>query len=195
MKNSNKALTLIETIIAVVVMTIIFVALMPALSASLQQTTVAGQRSQAIKIVNYLGQRVMNRDWYVTPRYRYNSKNWDYGSLPQQFNELKSGDNISNLNQYRAEVYSAGNVGLPGMGAGQYDISVCFKKAGQEHCAKASTFGRWSRKPPAPPPGGTGDPTDPPDDPDDPDDPGDDDDDGYDGGGDYTPPEPPPYIN
>jgi len=194
--NSKAALTLIETIIAVIIMTIIFVALMPALSASLQQTTVAGQRSQAIKIVNYLSQRVMNKDRYVTPRYTTTTKNWAYGDLGHSFNELYSGNNISNLENYRAQIYSAGNVHVPGMWAGQYDISVCFKKAGQEYCSAASAFGRWSRRPPSPPPTNPNNPTDDPEDPDDPDEPNNPGDDGGDGGaGHGDPPPPPPYIN
>ncbi len=199
--NSKRALTLIETIISVVVMTIIFVALMPALSASLQQTTVAGQRSQAIKIVNYLSQRVMNKDWRVTPRYTTTTKEWDYGVLGRQFSELYSGNNISNLDNYRAEVYSAGNVHIPGMWAGQYDISVCFNKAGQEYCSKASAFGRWAQMPPSPPPppsrpNSPNPPRNPiPGRPNNPTNPGS----GTGGGGDGNPtpppPPPPPYIN
>jgi len=138
----KQALSLIEVIIAMVIISIIIVALMPAFSASLKQTTIAGQKGQAIRFMEFLGRLAVTGDVNVLPGNSETQKSWDYGELSNSFIELYSpGQDITSPEKYRATITKNGTVSLSGVSSIQYDLEVCFMKTGEEYCQRASTFG------------------------------------------------------
>ncbi len=139
---SKKALSLVEVIISLVIISVIIVALIPAFSASLKQTTISGQKSQSVRFMEFLGRLVVTGNPIALPAAGDTQVSWDYGELKQTFDELtNTSQGMSTPNNYKATVKTNGTVSLSGVTSIQYDIEVCFKKTGEEHCQQASTFG------------------------------------------------------
>ena len=138
----KQALSLVEVIISMVIISIIIAALMPAFSASLKQTTIAGQKGQSIRFMEFLGRMAVTGDPTVLPGNTQTQKSWNYGDLTNSFIELySSGQNMASPEKYRATVTKNGTVNLSGVSSIQYDLEVCFMKNGEEYCQQASTFG------------------------------------------------------
>ena len=138
----KRALSLIEVIISLVIISVIIMALIPAFSASLKQTTISGQKSQSVRFMEFLGRLVVTGNPAALPAAGNTQVSWDYGELKQTFNELTNAtQGMSTPDNYKASVKTNGTVTLSGVTSIQYDIEVCFKKTGEEHCQKASTFG------------------------------------------------------
>ena len=138
----KKALTLIEVIISLVIISIIIMALVPAFSSGLKQTTIAGQKSQSVRFLEFLGRLVVTGNSQVLPPANSGQISWGYGELKQNFNELSSTiENMATPDYYRASVTKHGTVDLSGVTSIQYDLEVCFKKNDEEYCQKAVTFG------------------------------------------------------
>ncbi len=137
-----KALSLVEVVISMVIISLIIMALMPAFSSSLKQTTIAGQKGQSVRFMEFLGRLVVIGDPIALPLAGDSQKSWNYRELAYTFNELSSAQqSIETPENYRASVTANGTVNISGVTSIQYDVEVCFMKNAEEYCQQASTFG------------------------------------------------------
>ena len=149
-----KGLTLIEVIVALVILLIALAALTLTLVGYLRQNLSAGKRTEAVQILNYLGRRLTASDPAVLLAPNQETS-WDYGALKSQFPDLASSRDISNPNLYKATV---SNLGQPawassaGVTLDQYRIKVCWRAGGQEACVEGYTLAYPAASGTIPPP-------------------------------------------
>ncbi len=150
----RKGLTLLEVLLALSLLSVVLLALNASLVSNLRGTAEAGLRTQAVQILNYLGRRVVGGELLPVPG---TPLAYGYGSLKQSFPELARESHQANPDLYRASIQ---NLGAPSWAQSlnlpihEYEIQVCFRKAGGESCAKARTFsaipGQGESAPPLP---------------------------------------------
>jgi len=148
MKRQEDGLTLIEVMMAIAVFGLLLTVLGTALVGAMRSNTLAGQRTQAVQVLNFLGRRVVGGDDLVLPA-AGRTLSWNYGQLKTAFRDLSDQGGFSNPDNYRASVTSAGAITLATSSAVQYDVQVCFRRGGNENCLDTATIG------PAPVAGGT----------------------------------------
>lgn len=133
-------LTLLEVLLSIAILSVVMLGLNATLISSLRQTSVAGSRTQAVQILNYLGRRIVGGDTFLLAS---NRLQFDYGTLRQNFPDLPSEVRFANPDLYRAEIE---NLGPPpwgnalGVDVHRYRISVCWKQGGQEFCTAGQTL-------------------------------------------------------
>lgn|SRR5690606_18932032 len=140
-------LTLLETILALAVLAVLGATFTTYMLGNLRHTTVAGQRTQAAQVLNYLGRRVAGGDKAVLPA-EGASLQWDYGELGAAFPDLQGADGIAEPQRYRAQISASGTVSVADASVVQYDIDVCFQGVEAESCVRATTLGAPVTAPP-----------------------------------------------
>lgn len=144
-------LTLLEVLLALAVIGIITAVFTTVVVSNLRHTSVAGARTEAVQVLNYLGRRAAGGDGTVmavsgTPN------TWAYGSLSTAFPDITNQGGLADPARYRAQVTNGGDVTLAGASATEYDIKVCFEAGQGEHCVKAATLGPSASSGTTPPP-------------------------------------------
>ena len=148
----TQGLTILEVLLAIAILSIVMVALNATLISSLRETSVAGSRTQAVQILNYLGRRIVGGDTTLLPTTRLQ---FLYGTLRQNFPDLPNAVRFANPDLYRVEIQ---NLGAPswsstiGVEVHRYRIAVCWKWRGEETCTIGETFST------PPPSSGSGNP-------------------------------------
>lgn len=137
MKHPGTGLTVVEVLIALVVVAIAVSLLATATVSSARHDANSGSRTQAVQILNYLGRLVAANDENVL----LSDRNWGYGELQSAFSEMSTEARRADPNLYRASVTEDGAIGL-GTAAGiLYEIQVCWRAAQEENCVNGSTAG------------------------------------------------------
>ncbi len=145
----QQGLTVIEVIVSLAILGVLTAVLTTSLVTSMRQNQVAGQRTQAAQVLNYLGRRVAGGDNAVLSPNVNNPLVWAYGELPAAFPDLSSEGSFVEPAAYRANVATIGNISLAGASAVQYQVQVCWQSSEGEQCVTADTIG------PQPTPGGS----------------------------------------
>ena len=144
----TRAFTLIEVLIAIVVVAIAVTILTSVAVSVLRIGSSTNVRSQSAQVLSYFGRQVAGGGAQVLPSLG-TTRSWDYGDLAGAFPDLRDGPGVSDLDAYRASVTSDGEVSYVGATAVRYTIVVCTTPRGDESCVEAVTFG------PEPSPSGT----------------------------------------
>lgn len=146
---TRRGLTIVEVLVALVVIVVAFSILSTALVGNLQQTQRAGTRTQTTQYLAYFGRKVAGGDPAVLAAVG-SPLTWGYGALASAFDDLPSGGgDLADVSRYRAEVEQVGSVAFVGASAVHYRIVVCATGTTGEACATGNTLG------PPPTPGGT----------------------------------------
>lgn len=140
MKRAAAGLTLLEVILALAVLAILGATFTTAMLGNLRHTTVAGQRTQAAQVLNYLGRRVAGGDTVVLPLLG-ESLTWEYGELGTSFVDLEDGEGFAEPERYRVEIAASGTISVAGATVVQYDLDVCFQNQDGESCVNGTTLG------------------------------------------------------
>ncbi len=137
---SGRGLTLIETLVALLVLAIALSALSFLLISSVSQNRDSGIRTQAVQLLNYFGRRVVGAENALLPPDGA-SKSWSYGTLSQSFPDLAKDPKI-NTDIFKVRIENLGTPSWKPQGAdlAQYRIRVCWKRKGTEACVLAETI-------------------------------------------------------
>lgn len=145
----QQGLTMLEVMVAMVVIGIALAFFANLTSTNLRQSTVSGARTQSGQLLNYFGRRVVGGDAMVLPA-AGESLSWAYGELTGAFPDLRNEGSFANPDRYSVRIVSNGSVSLAAANMRRYDITVC--QQGQEGtCVTGTTLG-----PPPAPGGGAG---------------------------------------
>lgn len=133
-------LTLLEVLLSIAILSLVMLALNATLISSLRQTSVAGSRTQAVQILNYVGRRIVGGETSLlaNPTLRF-----EYGTLRQNFPDLPNEVRFAKPDLYRVTIQ---NLGPPpwsstlGVEVHRYRIEVCWRQGGQEFCAIGQTL-------------------------------------------------------
>jgi prepilin-type N-terminal cleavage/methylation domain-containing protein len=140
MKRSG--LTVVEVMIAIVIIGILLAVLTPAIIQSMRQTSRTGRQTQAVQIINYLGRRLVSNDAAVKPNSN-EAITWDYQELDAAFNSDLNNDSTEGLgdpDNYRATITDLGAITWLGATANKYTIEVCFQPGADEQCIQTTTI-------------------------------------------------------
>lgn len=141
----DSGLTIVEVLVALAVLAIVIAVLTTAMVTSMQQNVVAGGRTQAVQILNYLGRLASGGDARViTERLVGSYVRWDYGELPTVFTELAAGDGFMSPERYRAEVINRDELVIgaaPMIHLIHYWVQVCWQAPNGEQCVSGDTAG------------------------------------------------------
>lgn len=153
MKGSNPltrqlGLTLIEVIIALAVLAILGATFTTAVLGNLRHTTVAGQRTQAAQVLNYLGRRVAGGDEAVVPVLG-EALTWGYGELGAAFPDIDGKVGFAESGEYRAQITAPNTVSVVGATVVQFDLVVCYEHQDGETCVRGTTLGAPANAGPA----------------------------------------------
>jgi len=140
-------LTLLEVILALAVLAVLGATFTTYMVSNLRHTTVAGQRTQAAQVLNYLGRRVAGGDKAVLPA-EGSSLEWAYGELGAAFTDLEGAEGVADPARYRARIDAPGRVSVLTDSVVQYDIEVCFLIQDGESCVRGTTLGAPVTAPP-----------------------------------------------
>lgn len=135
----NDGLTIIEVIIAVAIIAIVMGTLTTTVVSNLKRTSTTNGSTQAAQVLNYLGRRVSGAQSAVLPVSNA-SFSWDYGELETAFPDLASEKGVSDPKFYRAQITNTKSVSFAGATLVHYDLSVCHRLGGGEHCLTGITF-------------------------------------------------------
>jgi len=150
-RHAQRGMTLLEVMIALGILMVVMGALATILTDSIRFNASAGQRTQAVQVLNYLGRQVVGGNANLMPP-SGSQLSWDYGELGNAFSDLNQGDHFADPDNYRARVSNKGQpASLAGSGVSldQYEIEVCWKSRGKDVCVRATTLSS------PPPTGGT----------------------------------------
>jgi len=142
----QRGLTLFEVLLALVVIAVVTVAFTTAVVKSMHHTSIAGKRTEAVQVLNYLGRRAAGGDSTILP-VSGTPNTWAYGDLATAFTDLANQGGLSSPAMYRASITNVGDVTVQdGSGntlatATEYDVNVCYQDGGAEHCVDAATLG------------------------------------------------------
>jgi len=141
-------LTVVEVLVALVVLGIVTAAVTTTYVSSMRNNADAGRRTQSAQLLNALGRRVAGADAVVLAQ-PGTPLEWDYGALSNDFPEL-AGEGISDPALYRATITNVGAITLASAETVHYSIVVCTRATGEatERCVAGDTAG--------PPPGPEG---------------------------------------
>ena len=137
----RRGMTIIEVLVALVIIGIAFTILSVALVGNLRQTDRFGARTQTSQFLSYLGRLVAGGDPDVlaaadTPL------TWDYGQLGAAFADLPTGSGgRDDVARYRATIEQVSAVNFVGASAAQYRITVCSTDVAGEACVNGTTLG------------------------------------------------------
>lgn len=137
-------LTLVEVLVALVVIGIVTAFFSTSVVANFRHTTTSGQKTQSAQLLSYFGRLVAGGDPDVLPD-SGKTLTWDYGEVEADFPDLKSESSFSDLSTYKVQVVSNGNVTLGTKTLGtasavRYSVSVCYKRE-SEQCLTGATLG------------------------------------------------------
>jgi prepilin-type N-terminal cleavage/methylation domain-containing protein len=137
----TNGLTVVEVIVAISIIGILLAILTPSIIQSMRQTSTTGNRTQAAQIVNYLGRRLINLDTTILPATGQTNQ-WDYGQLGAAITDLDndSAEGVSQPNNFEATISDLGIFTWQGVNTRKYQISVCFRNAGNENCITTTTL-------------------------------------------------------
>jgi len=150
-RNTLQGMTLLEVIIALGILMVVMGALATILTDSIRFNASAGQRTQAVQILNYLGRQIVGGNASLMPA-SGSQLSWDYGELGNAFPDLNQGSHFADPNNYRALIINLGqpaSLASSGVSLDQYKIEVCWKSRGKDVCVRATTLSS------PPPTGGT----------------------------------------
>lgn len=133
-------LTIIEVIIAVAIIAIVMGTLTTTVVSNLKRTSTTNGSTQAAQVLNYLGRRVAGAQAAVLPA-SGSTLSWNYGELETAFPDIASEKGVSDPKFYSAKITNSSTVSLAGATVVQYDLSVCHRLGGGEHCLSGITFG------------------------------------------------------
>lgn len=153
-KTSRQGLTIIEVLIAMVILSMILTAFAGVVVSSIQQNAIAGGRTASVRLLDYFGRRVAEGDAAVLPTSGNSSVSWDYGSLKSSFPDLANGRQFSKPELYRAAVINQGTPAWAtanGLDLVSYQVSICWQSSGVESCTDALTIGPLASSSGAPP--------------------------------------------
>lgn len=137
----NNGLSLIETLIAMVVLAITLTAFTSLIVGNMQQNTNSGARTGGTQLLNYLGRQVIAGNSAVIPSSPSTPREWIYGQIQSVFPDLV-GQQFSNPALYQASVHNLGRQSpLAGISLTAYRVEVCWRNQGSESCVRALTFG------------------------------------------------------
>lgn len=142
----RRGLTVVEVLIALVVIGIVMAAFTTAAVSTMHHTSITGARTEAVQILNYLGRRAAGGDETVLP-VAGTPNVWDYGDLPTAFSDLHDHGGFSDPARYKATITNAGTMTFTGntttgASAVEYDLQVCYHAGGgDEYCVTAATLG------------------------------------------------------
>ncbi|MCX7783144.1 MAG: prepilin-type N-terminal cleavage/methylation domain-containing protein [Meiothermus sp.] len=137
----SNGLSLIETLIAMVVLAITLTAFTSLIVGNMQQNTNSGARTGGTQLLNYLGRRVIAGDSAVIPSSATAPREWIYGEVQSAFPDL-IGQQFSNPALYRATVENLGQQSpITGISLTAYRVEVCWQNQGNESCVRTLTFG------------------------------------------------------
>jgi len=144
----RRGLTVVEVLVALVVLGIVTAAVMTTYISSMRNNADAGRRTQSAQLLNALGRRVAGADAVVLAQ-PGTPLEWAYGGLSSDFPEL-AGEGIADPDLYRATITNAGAITLASAETVHYSIVVCTRATGDatERCVAGDTAG--------PPPGPEG---------------------------------------
>lgn len=136
-----QGLSIVEVLVALVIIGIAFAILSVALVGSLRNTERAGTRTQTTQYLNYLGRLVSGADNSVLPDVG-ETLTWGYGAMAAAFPDLPGGaSGRANPNLYRATVESLGTFTFSTAESIRYRVTVCTQSSTGEACVSASTLG------------------------------------------------------
>jgi len=138
----QRGMTLLEVMIALGILMVVMGALATILTDSIRFNASAGQRTQAVQILNYLGRQIVGGNADLMPA-SGNQLNWDYGKLGNAFTDLDQGGHYADPDNYRARITNKGQpASLAGSGVSldQYEIEVCWKSGGKDVCVRTTTL-------------------------------------------------------
>lgn len=138
MNASRHGLTIVETLIALAILGVVISILTTATLSNVQNTAIAGGRTQATQVLSYLGRLVAGADSALTSA---ETTVWDYGDLSGQFPELRQLDGRADPDSYRAAVTDVGEVAFLSTSMRRYTVEVCWRTAGDETCVAGETLG------------------------------------------------------
>jgi prepilin-type N-terminal cleavage/methylation domain-containing protein len=137
----NRGLSLIETLIAMVVLAITLTAFTSLIVGNMQQNTNSGARTGGTQLLNYLGRRVIAGDSTIIPTSPSTPRQWAYGQIQSAFPEL-TGQQFSNPALYQASVQNLGRQNpIAGISLTAYRVEVCWRNQENDSCVRALTFG------------------------------------------------------
>lgn len=141
MRTRARGLTVLEVLLAMVVLGIVTAAVMVTYVSSIRNNADAGRRTQSAQLLNALGRRVAGADAAVLA-HPDTPLEWAYGELGDSFPELRS-DGVTEPTAYRATITNLGTVTLAGSSAVRYEVTVCTRATGSEgeRCVTGVTAG------------------------------------------------------
>lgn len=137
MNSKKSGLTVVEVLVALVILAVAGAMLATTTVSSLRHDATSGGRTQAVQILNYLGRLASSSDVVLLS----GEREWDYGELQTTFTELSTEARRADPNRYRAFVDELGTVGLGISTANLYRVTVCWMASEDESCVEAVTAG------------------------------------------------------
>lgn len=138
----SKGLTIVEVLIAIVILSLTMTLLAGAIVSSLRSDAQSGQRTQAAQVLNAIGRQVVEGASGVIPVVGASETNWAYGELKNTFSEMVAKGDFANPDVYRAKVErSATPISLAGVTVSQYNVEVCWQGPDSESCIAGFTAG------------------------------------------------------
>lgn len=136
-KPAHHGLTILEVLVALVVLGIAVAVLSIMTVSSVQQNVTAGGRTQAAQLLNYLGRLAAGGDETLLGA----DLEWGYGALPATFRELTAESGVADPALYRAAIEDLGEIGIGAASMSHYRISVCWQAPTGESCIRGDTAG------------------------------------------------------
>lgn len=136
MKTRLRGLTMIEVLLAIAVLAIALAAIAMTTTSGLRQNAIAGGRTQAAQVLNYLGRRVAGGE-----AAQLQPLQWNYGELAGTFEEMSNDGNLSNPELYKAEIRMLETLGIGASTMVHYQIEVCWEQGDSENCLVGDTAG------------------------------------------------------
>lgn len=132
--------TLVEVIMAMAIIATVTAGLTMSIVSSVQHTSSAGKRSQAVRVLDYIGRHVSGGTGAVladvgTPI------EFGYGDLSGTFDDLAGASGVAAPERYRATITNARTMNISGATGVQYDIQICYATEDTEACVRGTTVG------------------------------------------------------
>jgi prepilin-type N-terminal cleavage/methylation domain-containing protein len=135
---NRRGLTLVEVLVALLLLGVAVTMLAVALLGSVQQTERFGARTQASDLLGFFGRAVAAGDPAVLPTATPFA--WGYGELAAAFPELAARGR-ADPGRYRAAIRRVAVVSFAGAESIQYAIVVCSRAPSGEICVDGTTLG------------------------------------------------------